>query len=184
MEYLVTAFGAFLMTFLNSLRSEIIHISEYFSIIDSVDFLIRKTMLHISSTNSLEHSSLIFHGNGLAISCFFFNIFFLKVNCGLQLCVIYVREDNDSNVQAMIKRLVWAIWTLMSAVPKKAVKLNHSFTLAISGKNLFETIVITFLETSKSAGKLVGSITYGWHGTFWPSVNMQHWPSRLPWDNL
>ena len=26
----------------------------------------------------------------------------------------------------MITRLVWTIWTLMSAVPKKAVKLNHS----------------------------------------------------------
>ena len=43
-----------------------------------------------------------------------------------------------------------------------------------------KTVVITFLETSK----LVGLITSGWNVTFWPSVNMQHWPARLQWDNL
>ena len=66
MEYSVTAFGAFLMTFLNSLLSEVIHISEY--IIDSVNGLVRKTVLHKSSINFLDHISLIFHGNALAIS--------------------------------------------------------------------------------------------------------------------
>ena len=42
-----------------------------------------------------------------------------------RLWVIYVREDNDSNVQAMITRL---IWTSLSAVPRKAVKFTHSLT--------------------------------------------------------
>ena len=32
----------------------------------------------------------------------------------------------------MIARLVWTTWTLMSAVPKKAVKLTHSHTLSFS----------------------------------------------------
>ena len=35
-----------------------------------------------------------------------------------RLCVIYVREDNDSNFKAMITRLVW---TPMSAVSEKAI---------------------------------------------------------------
>ena len=43
-----------------------------------------------------------------------------------RLCVIYVREDNDSNVQAMIMWLVWTIWTPMSAVPKKVNLITHS----------------------------------------------------------
>ena len=43
-----------------------------------------------------------------------------------------------------------------------------------------KTVVITFLETSK----LVGLIMSGWNVTFWPSVNMQHCPARLQWDNL
>ena len=45
-----------------------------------------------------------------------------------RLWVIYVREDNDSNVLAMITRLMWTIWTSLSAVPKKSVKFNHSLT--------------------------------------------------------
>ena len=65
----MTGFGAFLMTFFNSLQSEGIHISEQFkNIIDSVNGLVRKTMLYVSSNNSLEHISLIFHGNAVAIS--------------------------------------------------------------------------------------------------------------------
>ena len=54
--------------------------------------------------------------------------FFLQISCGPQMCVIYVREDNDSNAYAMITQLVWTTWTPMSAVPNKAVKLNHSLT--------------------------------------------------------
>ena len=30
--------------------------------------------------------------------CFFFNIFFLELIVVCRLCVVYVREDNDSNV--------------------------------------------------------------------------------------
>ena len=66
MVHSVTASGAFLMTFLNSLWSDVI--SEHFRVIDSVNGLVRKTMLHISSINSLEHISFICHGNALAIS--------------------------------------------------------------------------------------------------------------------
>ena len=106
--------GAFLMTFLNSLWSEVI--SEHFGIIDSVNGLVRKTMLHISSINSLEHISFI----------------------------------------------------------------SMEMLLLLVAKIYLKTVVITFLETSK----LVGLITSGWNVTFWPSVNMQHWPARLQWDNL
>ena len=49
---------------------------------------------------------------------------------GHLLWVIYVREDNYSNVQVMIKRLIWTIWTPMSSVLKKADKLNLSLSLA------------------------------------------------------
>ena len=45
-----------------------------------------------------------------------------------RLCVIYAREDNDFNGLVIITWLVWTIWTSMSAVLKKAVKLNHSLT--------------------------------------------------------
>ena len=48
-----------------------------------------------------------------------------------RLCIIYVREDNDSDVKAMITRLIWTIWTSLSAVPRKAVKFNHSVTHSI-----------------------------------------------------
>ena len=59
--------------------------------------------------------------------CFLFDIFFfVKLIMACRLCDIYAREYNDSNVYAMITRLVWTIWTPMSAVPKKAVELNHS----------------------------------------------------------
>ena len=58
---------------------------------------------------------------------FFLNIFVLKVNCDLYICVIYVREDNDSNVfQVMITRLEWTTWTRMSVVPKRLLKFNYS----------------------------------------------------------
>ena len=41
-------------------------------------------------------------------------------------CVIYVREDNDSNIYATITRLIWTIWTSLSNIPRKAIKFNHS----------------------------------------------------------
>ena len=49
----------------------------------------------------------------------------LKLIVACRLCVIYVREDNDSNVKAVITLLVW---TSLSAVPRKAVKFYHSLT--------------------------------------------------------
>ena len=52
--------------------------------------------------------------------------------------------------------------------------------LLLVAKIYLKTVVITFLETSK----LVGLIMSGWNVTFWPSVNMQHCPARLEWDNL
>ena len=52
--------------------------------------------------------------------------------------------------------------------------------LLLVAKIYLKTVVITFLETSK----LVGLIMSGWNVTFWPSVNMQHCPARLQWDNL
>ena len=39
-----------------------------------------------------------------------------------KLCVIYVREDNDPNVEFMITRIIWALML------DKAVRLNHSIT--------------------------------------------------------
>ena len=40
-----------------------------------------------------------------------------------RLCVIYVREGNDSNVQAMITRLIWTTWTSLSAVRERLLNL-------------------------------------------------------------
>ena len=34
----------------------------------------------------------------LTLMCFIFNILFLKLIMACMLCVIYAREDNDSNV--------------------------------------------------------------------------------------
>ena len=39
-----------------------------------------------------------------------------------------MRECNDSNVLAMIAQLIWTIWALLSPVPRKAIKFNHSLT--------------------------------------------------------
>ena len=44
------------------------------------------------------------------------------------LYLIYLREDNHSNVKVMIKWLIWTIWTPMSSVLKKADKLNLSLS--------------------------------------------------------
>ena len=51
--------------------------------------------------------------------------FLLKVIC--RLCVIYVGGNNDFNVQAMITRLMWTIWTSLSAVRERPLNLiTHS----------------------------------------------------------
>ena len=44
------------------------------------------------------------------------NIFFWKLIVACRLCVIYVREDNDSTAHMDL------------TVPRKAVKFNHSLT--------------------------------------------------------
>ena len=49
--------------------------------------------------------------------------FFLRLIITCRLWVIYVKEDNYSNVKVMIARLIWTIWTPMSYVPKKADNL-------------------------------------------------------------
>ena len=56
MEHSVAAFNTFLMTFLNSLQPDVIHISEHFSFIDSISDFVSKTMLHVSSITSLQHN--------------------------------------------------------------------------------------------------------------------------------
>ena len=44
------------------------------------------------------------------------------------MSAIYVmKEDNDSNAKAMITQLTWTIWTLLSAVQERSLKLiTHS----------------------------------------------------------
>ena len=54
---------------------------------------------------------------------------YLKLFVACRLCVIYVREDNDFNVLAMITRLVWTTWTWLSAVPERPLNLiTYSLT--------------------------------------------------------
>ena len=50
------------------------------------------------------------------------------------IVILYYRITLHNNVYATITRLVWTIWTPMSAVPKKAVKLTltHSLTHRLS----------------------------------------------------
>ena len=55
-----------------------------------------------------------------------FFLFFLIV--AYRLCLMYVREDNDSNVKSVITRFIWTICTLLSTVPREAVKFARSLT--------------------------------------------------------
>ena len=55
-------------------------------------------------------------------------VFFVRLILTCRLWVIYVREDNYSNVEVMITRLIWTIYTSMSSVRKKADKLNLSLS--------------------------------------------------------
>ena len=64
--------------------------------------------------------------------------FFLKLIVACRLSVIYVREDNNSNVWAVISRLIWTIWTSLSPVPRKAVKFNHPLTRWEPSKSFYE----------------------------------------------
>ena len=56
-------------------------------------------------------------------------LFYEKLFVACSLCVIYVGGDNDFNVQAMITRLMWTIWTSLSAVRERPLNLiTHSLT--------------------------------------------------------
>ena len=46
--------------------------------------------------------------------CSFLIPFFSELIVARRSCVIYVKEDNDSNVKAVITRLIWTIWTSLS----------------------------------------------------------------------
>ena len=59
---------------------------------------------------------------------YYFSCFFLRLIITCRLCVIYVREDNYSNVYVMITQLIWTIWIPMSSIPQKADKLNLSLS--------------------------------------------------------
>ena len=80
----------------------------------------------------LQHRTLlqmICQINGaLTFFVYHFDCFFLRLIITCRLWVIYVREDNHSNVWVMITQLILAIWTLMSSVPQKA----HKFILSLS----------------------------------------------------
>ena len=54
--------------------------------------------------------------------------FFLKLIVACRWCVIYVREDNDCNVKGYDYMACMDYMDPMSAVPRKAVKLNHALT--------------------------------------------------------
>ena len=59
----------------------------------------------------------------------YYSLFFLKLIVACRLCVIYVREDDNSYVYVMITWFIWILWTLLSAVRKeRLLKLNHSHT--------------------------------------------------------
>ena len=57
---------------------------------------------------------------------FFIKSYLLLVDCVLSMW----GEDNDFNVQAMITRLMWTIWTSLSAVRERPLNLiTHSLIL-------------------------------------------------------
>ena len=69
---------------------------------------------------------------GPSLFSFIILIVFFRLIITCRLWVIYVREDNYSNVYVMITWLIWTIWTPMSSVPKNADKLNLSLSLSLS----------------------------------------------------
>ena len=71
--------------------------------------------------------------------------FLLKVIC--RLCVIYVGGDNDFNVQAMITRLMWTIWTSLSAVRERLLNLiTHSLTLHTSTNHNKQHYILMIMQ--------------------------------------
>ena len=61
----------------------------------------------------------------LTFLCLFFIHIFLKLIVTCRLYVIYVREDNDSNVYVMIAWLLWTIWIQIPTVPRRLLNLTH-----------------------------------------------------------
>ena len=55
--------------------------------------------------------------------CFFFIPLFLKLIVACRLYVIYVRENNYSNVYVMITWLVWITWTSLSTIQERPLNL-------------------------------------------------------------
>ena len=95
--------------------------------------------------------------------CFFSWFYFLTLIATCTLCVIYVREDDNSNVQVMITWLIWLTWTSLSAArsPKKAIKLNHPLTYSLA-------TVICALHGQKYA-----ALRLAWYRTCY---NPSSWP--------
>ena len=76
-----------------------------------------------------------------------------------RLCVIHVREDNDSNVKALITRLIWTVWASLSAALERPLNLiTHSLTFKPqTGLDHIEqdaTQLITFRDDT--SGRLYG----------------------------
>ena len=72
--------------------------------------------------------------------------FFLKLIVTCRLCAIYVREDDNSNLEVMITWFPWITWTSLSAVGKKLLNLIvHSFLhspLDIAGGKHYQKVTI------------------------------------------
>ena len=130
----------------------------------------------------------------LTFFVYYFNWFFLRLIITCRLWVIYVREDNYSNVQVMIKWLIWTIWTPMSSVLKKADKLNLSlspYSYFLSGNKYRKNI------TCKNIGQFQFCINLLPLELIWRSASCpRHWnqrwfgdaaftiPSGKQWDHM
>ena len=75
-----------------------------------------------------------------------------------RLWVICVREDNDSNVYAMITWPIWTTWTSLSAVPRKAVKFNHSLTHSLTP----DTMLMGIYDIQHHEATLNQFTRHGW----------------------
>ena len=118
--------------------------------------------------------------------------FFLRLIITCRLWVIYVREDNYSNVKVMIKRLIWTIWTLMSSVLKKADKLNLSLSLmwvcpqwgsAVSRVPKFAMSVGIFQDINRHKDhQMVFDVIFWW--SIWEMASDDKWPLHVGLDKL
>ena len=95
----------------------------------------------------------------------------------------------------MITRLLWTTWTLLSAVPKKAVKLNHSLThtLTLVSHFVYEYIMRVEYYLSKliqhyqypkktweKKSPLYKILSFSpWSRYFWCGISNK--PSIIPW---